>query len=154
MKYVGVSGLVVTKLDGTARGGFIVSVVKELGIPVKLIGVGEKITDLRDFSPESFVDALLGALEYLFLYMSPLHNGWCLGTDPSKAEVLKSKANKIFNIVPVEQLQANLNAASSTASDPSLRLKAMFDQEEESAQVVAASSGKSKRKPRPKRSKK
>ena len=78
MKYVGVSGLVVTKLDGTARykvhiliactwteicrGGFIVSVVKELGIPVKLIGVGEKITDLRDFSPESFVDALLGEL--------------------------------------------------------------------------------------------
>lgn len=36
------------------------SVVKELGIPVKLIGVGEKISDLRDFSPESFVDALLG----------------------------------------------------------------------------------------------
>ena len=77
-----------------------------------------------------------------------------IGTDPSKAEVLKSKANKIFNIVPVEQLQANLNAASSSAADPSLRLKAMFDQEEDNQQVVTTSSGKSKRKPRPKRSKK
>ena len=74
------------------------------------------------------------------------------GTDPSKAEVLKSKANKIFNIVPVEQLQANLNAGSSNAADPSSRLKAMFDQEEES--TVVTTPGKSKRKPRPKRSKK
>eukprot|EP01041_Mallomonas_annulata_P008995 gene8995-18623_t len=57
---VGVSGLVVTKLDGTARGGFVVSVVKDLGLPVKLVGVGEGIEDLRDFEPETFVDALLG----------------------------------------------------------------------------------------------
>jgi len=51
-KYVGVSGIVVTKMDGTARGGFVVSVVKELGIPIKFIGVGEKIDDLREFIPE------------------------------------------------------------------------------------------------------
>lgn len=59
-KYVGVSGLVITKLDGTARGGFVVSVVKDQGLPVKFIGVGEKIDDLRDFEPSTFVDALLG----------------------------------------------------------------------------------------------
>lgn len=57
---VGVTGLVVTKLDGTARGGFVVSVVRDLGLPVKLVGVGEGIEDLRDFEPELFVDALLG----------------------------------------------------------------------------------------------
>jgi len=59
-KYTGVSGLVVTKLDGTAKAGFVVSIVRDLAIPVKFIGVGEKIEDLRLFQPEVFVDALLG----------------------------------------------------------------------------------------------
>lgn len=58
---VGVSGLVVTKLDGTARAGFVVSVVDELGLPVKLIGVGESVDDLRDFDPVLFVDGLVGS---------------------------------------------------------------------------------------------
>ncbi len=57
---IGVSGLVLTKLDGSARGGSVVAVSRELGIPVKLVGVGEKIEDLRDFDPETFVDSLLG----------------------------------------------------------------------------------------------
>lgn len=57
---VGITGLVITKLDGTARGGVVVSIVRDVGVPVKLIGVGEGITDLRDFDPEVFVDALLG----------------------------------------------------------------------------------------------
>jgi len=59
-KEVGVTGLCITKLDGTARGGVVVSIVRDLGVPVKLIGVGEGIDDLRDFDPASFVDALLG----------------------------------------------------------------------------------------------
>jgi len=59
-KEVGVTGLVVTKLDGTAKGGFTVSVVRDLGVPIKMVGVGEKIEDLRDFNATSFVDALLG----------------------------------------------------------------------------------------------
>ena len=53
-----ITGIVVTKLDGTAKGGFIVSIHKELGIPVKLVGVGEKLDDLQEFSAEAFVDAL------------------------------------------------------------------------------------------------
>ncbi len=57
---VGITGLVITKLDGTARGGVVVSIVRDVGVPVKLIGVGEGIADLRDFDPEVFVDALLG----------------------------------------------------------------------------------------------
>ncbi|GAB0498398.1 hypothetical protein MMPV_009741 [Pyropia vietnamensis] len=58
---VGVSGLVVTKLDGTARAGFVVSVVDELGLPVKLVGVGESVDDLRDFDPVLFVEGLVGS---------------------------------------------------------------------------------------------
>jgi fused signal recognition particle receptor len=57
---VGVTGLVLTKLDGTARGGIAVAVERELGIPVKLVGVGERVEDLLPFDPAAFVDALLG----------------------------------------------------------------------------------------------
>lgn len=57
---VGVSALAVTKLDGTARAGFVVSCVDELQLPVKLVGVGEGVDDLRDFDAELFVDGLVG----------------------------------------------------------------------------------------------
>jgi len=57
---VGVTGLVITKLDGTARGGFAVAVEHELGIPVKYLGVGEGADDLLPFEAHAFVDALLG----------------------------------------------------------------------------------------------
>jgi fused signal recognition particle receptor len=57
---VGVTGIVLTKLDGTARGGLAVAVERELGIPVKMVGVGERVEDLLPFDPEAFVDALLG----------------------------------------------------------------------------------------------
>lgn len=59
-KEVGLTGLVLTKLDGTARGGSVVAISKDLNLPVKLIGVGEGIDDLRDFEGEKFVDGLLG----------------------------------------------------------------------------------------------
>ena len=53
-----ITGLVMTKLDGTAKGGIVFSVKKELNIPVKFIGVGEKIDDLEHFDAVQFVDAL------------------------------------------------------------------------------------------------
>lgn len=53
-----ITGIVLTKLDGTAKGGIIISIHRELGIPVKLVGVGEKIDDLQDFHARDFVDAL------------------------------------------------------------------------------------------------
>lgn len=56
---VGLTGLILTKLDGTAKGGAVISVMEELNLPVKFIGVGERIDDLLPFNPESFVDALL-----------------------------------------------------------------------------------------------
>ncbi len=56
-----VSGMVLTKLDGTAKGGFVVGIAAALELPVKLIGLGEKATDLHDFDAEDFVEALLGS---------------------------------------------------------------------------------------------
>ena len=55
---VGVTGIALTKLDGTAKGGIVLAINKELDIPVKLIGVGEAVEDLQDFNPEEFVEAL------------------------------------------------------------------------------------------------
>jgi len=56
---VDVTGVVLTKLDGTAKGGIVVRIVRELKVPVKLIGVGERVDDLQTFDAEAFVDALL-----------------------------------------------------------------------------------------------
>ena len=78
-KRVGVTGLAITKLDGTARGGFVVSVVRDLGLPVKFIGVGEKIEDLREFDPSTFVDALLG-------------------NDPAEARILQERARAMMGL--------------------------------------------------------
>jgi fused signal recognition particle receptor len=58
MKATGVTGLIVTKLDGTAKGGILFSICQELGIPVRFIGIGESLEDLLEFSPETFVDSL------------------------------------------------------------------------------------------------
>jgi len=57
----GVTGIVLTKLDGTARGGIVIAIERELEIPVKFVGVGEGVDDLIVFSPAEFVDSLLGA---------------------------------------------------------------------------------------------
>ena len=58
---VGVTGIVLTKLDGTAKGGIALAIANELGIPVKLIGIGETLEDLRPFDPDEFARALLTA---------------------------------------------------------------------------------------------
>jgi fused signal recognition particle receptor len=57
---VEVTGIVLTKLDGTAKGGIVIAVQRELGVPVKLVGLGEGADDLAPFEPDAFVDALLG----------------------------------------------------------------------------------------------
>ncbi|MGD0680659.1 MAG: signal recognition particle-docking protein FtsY [Terracidiphilus sp.] len=55
----GVTGILLTKLDGTAKGGICVAIAQELGLPVRFVGVGEQMTDLLEFSPAEFVDSLL-----------------------------------------------------------------------------------------------
>ncbi len=52
------TGLIVSKLDGTARGGVVLAIADELGIPVRFIGVGEQLDDLQPFDPNAFIDAL------------------------------------------------------------------------------------------------
>jgi len=56
---VNITGIVLTKLDGTAKGGIVFHVQRELGVPVKLVGLGEGVDDLAPFEPAAFVDALL-----------------------------------------------------------------------------------------------
>jgi fused signal recognition particle receptor len=58
---IGVTGLVVTKLDGTAKGGVVFALAKEFGLPIRYVGLGETAEDLRIFNPVAFVDALLPA---------------------------------------------------------------------------------------------
>jgi fused signal recognition particle receptor len=55
---VDVSGVVLTKLDGTAKGGIVIAIQRALDIPVKLVGLGEGIDDLAEFDPDAFIDAL------------------------------------------------------------------------------------------------
>jgi fused signal recognition particle receptor len=56
---IGITGIVMTKLDGTAKGGVAIGVVKETGLPLKFIGVGEQMDDLRPFDPEAYLEAIL-----------------------------------------------------------------------------------------------
>ena len=107
-KYVGVSGLVITKLDGTARGGFVVSVVKDLGLPVKFIGIGEKITDLRDFQADLFVDALLG-------------------NDIETSRKLEDRMQKMMGLTATSSTSgATSGSTVADTSDPAARLRAAF----------------------------
>ena len=55
---VGVTGIALTKLDGTAKGGIVANISRDLQIPIRFIGIGEKIEDLQDFNPDEFIDAL------------------------------------------------------------------------------------------------
>jgi fused signal recognition particle receptor len=55
----GITGIVLTKLDGTAKGGIVIAIAKELGVPVKFVGVGEGVNDLQPFDAHAFVEALL-----------------------------------------------------------------------------------------------
>ena len=59
----GITGIVLTKLDGTAKGGVVLAIKDGLGIPVKYIGVGEQIDDLQPFNPDAFADALFSVKE-------------------------------------------------------------------------------------------
>ncbi|MBW2560145.1 MAG: signal recognition particle-docking protein FtsY [Deltaproteobacteria bacterium] len=59
-KEIGITGIALTKLDGTAKGGIIIRIAQEMGIPIRYIGVGEGVDDLRRFKGEEFVDALFG----------------------------------------------------------------------------------------------
>ena len=58
-EFSGITGIVLAKIDGTARGGTVVNVVDEMKIPVRFLGTGEKAGDILEFSPDEFIDSLL-----------------------------------------------------------------------------------------------
>ena len=58
LETAGLTGIVLTKLDGTAKGGIVFAIAKKLGLPVKFVGVGEQIDDLIPFNPKTFTEAL------------------------------------------------------------------------------------------------
>jgi fused signal recognition particle receptor len=60
---IGLTGLIISKLDGTAKGGIALSLTKNLGIPIRKIGVGEGISDLQDFSAQAYIEAMFGSLK-------------------------------------------------------------------------------------------
>ena len=62
-KAVKLTGLVVTKLDGTSKGGVVVAIQRELGLPIKFVGLGEKADDLQEFDPKQFAEALFSVKE-------------------------------------------------------------------------------------------
>ena len=62
-KAIGITGIVLTKLDGTAKGGIVIAIKDQLGIPIKYVGVGEGIDDLQKFDAKSFVDAMFAEEE-------------------------------------------------------------------------------------------
>jgi fused signal recognition particle receptor len=55
---VGVTGVALTKLDGTAKGGIVATITREMNLPIRFIGVGEQVNDLRDFDADEFIEAL------------------------------------------------------------------------------------------------
>src|SRR5690606_4819348 len=61
-KAANLTGVALTKLDGSAKGGIVLAIAKEHHLPVKLVGVGEKIEDLQDFQPDAFISALFGGV--------------------------------------------------------------------------------------------
>ena len=61
MSATGITGIILTKLDGTAKGGVVIAIAHELKVPVKLVGIGESMEDLQDFSPIAFAEALFNA---------------------------------------------------------------------------------------------
>ena len=56
--YVDLTSVAVTKLDGSAKGAIVIAIAKDFGLPVKLVGVGEKMEDLKGFNPEEFINAI------------------------------------------------------------------------------------------------
>ncbi len=54
----GVTGIVLTKLDGTAKGGVVIAIARELGLPIRYVGIGEKVEDMLPFDPEKFIESL------------------------------------------------------------------------------------------------
>lgn len=114
---VGLTGLVLTKLDGSARGGSVVAVSRELGVPVKLVGVGEGLEDLRDFDPETFVDSLLGI--------------GTAGGNTKNADEAKDLQKRLETMRRARDERAKSNSKKTASAAPTTNIAAVVDEDED-----------------------
>ena len=92
----GVTGIVLTKLDGTAKGGIAVAIARELKVPVRYVGVGEKLDDLLPFDSKAFVDSLLGKIKHLFFAKALTGANRSLRSFPPKRKLLVTTVRKFI----------------------------------------------------------
>lgn len=144
-KALDLTGLILTKLDGSAKGGSVVAVSRELKLPVKLIGVGEGINDLRDFDAEPFVDSLLGI-------------GTAGGNDSSSNEgkLLASRLDDMRKerALRSKELSAKISTSSKTDTTPSIDFGAGTNNDKVATASTSNSRGGGKNKNKKKNKKK
>ena len=129
-----ISGIVLTKLDGTAKGGIVISIKNELGIPVKLIGVGEKIDDLQPFDSKTFVEALFDLTSAEESAEEP--------SDVQETEDNASEVEEISEIAETVTEETEETAVVETASDAeeSVVAEPAEEESEETAEELAEAS--------------
>ncbi|MDE7302383.1 MAG: signal recognition particle-docking protein FtsY [Oscillospiraceae bacterium] len=125
-----ITGIVLTKLDGTAKGGIIISIHRELGIPVKLVGVGEKLDDLQDFRARDFVDALFETdtdFDYNYERL----------TDGEESEPAEEAETEIFTEekTEIENKNGNMTEIKSEISETEEKSEIIEDTEEKMTEV-------------------
>ncbi len=130
-----ITGIVLTKLDGTAKGGIIISIHRELGIPVKLVGVGEKIEDLQEFNAHDFAEALfISDSEFEGNYEPITDNG---GIEADKSESEETETIEAADENTEEMTENNAEADISEAEEEAAADEAEEEAAEETAEAEA-----------------
>ncbi len=144
-KIAEITGIILTKLDGTARGGVVLSIKNDLKVPVKFIGVGEGIDDLQPFNPKAFAEGLFEALPEDYeedeIDLSAIREDIPETVADSEQEELAAAVGEIFEAMAELQTQENetVSEAEDTAEEPELieEHATEVEEEPESAEEVA-----------------
>ena len=149
MNVAEITGIVLTKLDGTARGGVVLAIKNELGIPVKFIGVGEQIDDLQPFNPKAFADGLFDKIDYSEEdEKSLLDNIKTEEHVPNSFDELEALDNAISEMIgdvsPAEETEES--SAEETATEKAEETPATEAESEESAEESPESDGTEQKK--------
>lgn len=111
-----ITGIVLTKLDGTAKGGIIISIHRELGIPVKLVGVGEKIEDLQEFNAHDFAEALFISDSEFEGNYEPITDNGGIEADESESEESIEAADENTEEMTENNAEADISEAEEEAA--------------------------------------
>lgn len=145
-----ITGIVLTKLDGTARGGVVLAIKNDLGIPVKFIGVGEQIDDLQPFNPQAFAEGLFDKIDYKDDDEISLDNLKSESTEESDDRLTSGQAEEILEefVEEIENIVADIETDDSSdetkKSDEDVAEKSVEDDDTEQV-VETASEKKEKR---------